>query len=181
MKLQHSLFIYMQYFCILFFALALKWDCFKYQVFLATICPLPCLRALTLSSWRWSKSFLNPSQNSRWSQYTGYCNWNSTKLEKTGWDQSASKLYEFSHSRFQDSALPLPCYEVPLQGPQSLRVPTPPPQLHKNTKCRVCWGKCSIAPLCDQWEWRMEWFFSDFVVCNRQKSLIAAKERQWYS
>lgn len=35
---------------------------------------------LTLSKWRWSRSFLKPSQNSMRSQYTGYCSWGEKKL-----------------------------------------------------------------------------------------------------
>lgn len=34
---------------------------------------------LTLSKCKWSRSFLKPSQNSRRSQYTGYCTWREKK------------------------------------------------------------------------------------------------------
>lgn len=66
------------------------------------------LWALTLSSWRWSNSFLNPSQNSRWSQYTGYCNWNNIQVTESSsliirCQRPAIKLYQFSHLRFQDN------------------------------------------------------------------------------
>lgn len=65
------------------------------------------LWALTLSSWRWSNSFLNPSQNSRWSQYTGYCNWNNIRVTEGQFliircQPAARKLHQFSHLRFLD-------------------------------------------------------------------------------
>ena len=53
-------------------------------------------RVLTLSNCKWSKSFLNPSQNSRWSQYTGYCNWNNNDnfIFKNHKSKNATHVFE---------------------------------------------------------------------------------------
>lgn len=152
---------------------------------MATTHPFLRLQALTLSSWRWSNSFLNPSQNSRWSQYTGYCNWNTTKLEQAPlWSVSISCLLETCTNSHMKGLKTATCLVLWGSSSSARSLRKNYPSLGQKYTIerlaeQVRRGKCSFASFCNQGEkgkdtrMILQWFCS-MESWQIQTLLIAA-------